>query len=95
MNKFIITLSVLFTFNNWIIAQQSECASTVMFGDTKICLPKVEGYEECYYDPIVKKLADGTEAPVNVVLGYYLNNETYENRDSLSLIGFDDYFKFY
>ena len=36
-----------------------------------------------------------TEVPINMVLGFYLNNSVYEKRDSLGLIRFDDYFKIY
>ena len=66
-----------------------------MFGDKEICLPKIDGYQECYTNPIVKRIADATEVPANTVLGFYLNNETYDKRDSLGLISFDDYFKVY
>ena len=66
-----------------------------MFGDKEICLPKIDGYQECYTNPIVKRIADATEVPANTVLGFYLNNETYDKRDSLGLISFDDYFKIY
>ena len=55
----------------------------------------VEGYQECYTKPKIKELADATEVPANTVLGFYLNDQTYEKRDSLGLISFDDYFKIY
>lgn len=40
-------------------------------------------------------MADATESPVNDVLGFYLNNDTYNTRELLGSITFDDYFKVY
>ena len=80
---------------NWTSAQEANCVRTAYFGESEICLPKIEGYQESYLDSIVKQVADGTEVPANMVLGFYLNNETFEKKDSLGLFRFDNYFKVY
>ena len=89
------TCCILLFFNNWVLAQDSDCFRITNFGTSEICLPSIEGYQECYSDSIVKALADGTEIPANMVLGFYLNDKTYEKKDSLGFISFDDYFKVY
>ena len=78
-----------------VVAQQNHCARKTIFGKAEICLPYVEGYHECYTDSKVKLLADGTEVPINMVLGFYLNHQTFIKKDSLGLLPFDDYFKIY
>lgn len=77
------------------LSQDNECSRKTLFGTTEICLPQINGYEECYTEPIVKELADATEVATNLVLGYYLNNATFAKKDSLGLINFEDYFKIY
>ena len=76
-------------------SQESNCFRKAIFGNKAICLPEIDGYKECYSDDIVRKLADATEVPTNMVLGFYLNNRTFDKKDSLGLIQFDDYFKIY
>tara|TARA_Y100000766_G_C18875819_1_gene590738 strand:- start:1042 stop:1713 length:672 start_codon:yes stop_codon:yes gene_type:complete len=95
MKKIIDTILILFLLSNWTFAQEINCVRKAYFGKTEICLPQIEGYQECYSDSIVKQVADGTEVPVNMVLGFYLNNETFEKKDSLGLFSFDNYFKVY
>lgn len=95
MKKTISATLLLLLLSNWIVAQEGNCVRMAMFGETEICLPHIEGYWECYSDSIVKQLADGNEVPNNMVLGFYLNNQVYEKKDSIGLISFDDYFKVY
>lgn len=94
MNHCILSI-LLFVSFTCVHAQDIDCSRNVMFGPADICLPILSGYTECYSDPIVKSLADGTEIPTNVVLGFYLNDKIYLKKDSLGLISFDDYFKVY
>jgi len=86
---------VLMLLSSWVSAQKNHCVRKASFGKAEICLPKVKGYQECYMEPTVKSLADGTELPINMVLGYYLNNATYARKDSLGSFRFEDYFKVY
>jgi len=91
-----IYLYILFTFlSSSILAQEADCSRTTEFGAAEICLPKMEGYQECYLYPVVKELADRLEVPANRVLGFYLNDEIHAKKDSLGLISFDDFFKVY
>lgn len=92
MKNTIIT-SLLIFVGIQVLAQTSICERNTNFGEVEICLPKFENYKECYPDSIIKIIADATEAPTNIVLGFYLNNETYSQIDSLDQ--FDDYFKIY
>jgi len=92
----IIFIGIAFTLSfNMLFSQESNCFDKSQFGEKEICLPKIDGYHQCYSIPIIKQLADATEVQTNMVLGYYLNDETYNNIDSIGLISFDDYFKIY
>ena len=95
MKKIVNVILIFLVINNCALAQDENCVRKATFGETEICLPKIEGYQESYTDPIIKQFADGTEVPTNMILGFYLNNQTYERRDSLGLISFDDFFKIY
>ena len=90
-----IILLLLIGLTQTAIAQNAKCSRETSFGKKKICIPKIKEYTECYSNSTVKALADATEVESNIVLGFYLNNETYAKRDSLGLISFDDYFKIY
>ncbi len=70
-----------------------QCDNSVTYGNINICLPVIDGMEECYSVPNVKKLADQFEPEVSTVLGFYINNKTYNQVDKLNEISFDDYFK--
>lgn len=74
---------------------QDPCLRHTFFGPADICLPRIDGYEECYLDKKVAALADGTEVQMNMILGFYLNTHTYNRKDSLGLFPFDNYFKVY
>ena len=95
MKNTISTFLMLLIFHNLSFAQDSNCVRKAKFGETEICLSQINGYQESYVEPKVKQLADDTEVPTNMILGFYLNNQTYEKRDSLGLFSFDDYFKVY
>lgn len=72
-----------------------ECYKSVAFGDVDVCLPVIDGMTECYSHPNVKMAADGLNYPGNSILGYYLNNSTYQQVDRIFEITFDDYFQIY
>jgi hypothetical protein len=95
MNERFLIGSLILLALNFGIGQDSSCFREANFGDKIICLPRINGYQECYSDSKVKQLADATEVEINSVLGFYLNNEIYAKKDSLGLITFDDYFKVY
>lgn len=95
MKNIFLFLSITFCLANWAIAQEIDCARITTFGKVEICLPQIEGYQECYSDSLVKILADETEIEANAVLGFYLSNEIFEKKDSIGLVDFDDYFKIY
>ncbi|WP_299679704.1 hypothetical protein [uncultured Dokdonia sp.] len=95
MQKIIHTLFLFLIYTNVTIAQENNCVRKVTFGDTDICLPTIEGYKECYTYPTVKQSADATEVPINMVLGFYLDEETYAKKDNIGSISFDNYFKIY
>jgi hypothetical protein len=89
-----ITILVLL-FSQLSSAQKDNCERETNFGEAEICLPKIDGYQECYLFPAVKQLADETELQSNSILGFYLNDETHDRRDSLRFFKFDDYWKVY
>lgn len=93
--KIIYTFFLLLSISNFISAQEDHCSRTTSFGTAEICLPVIDGYQECYMDPTIKEIADATEVSMNSVLGFYINDDSYDRKDSLALTGFDDYFKFY
>lgn len=90
----IIGILLLVVVDN-VYSQDNNCVTEAQFGEAKICLPEIEGYQECYSDSIVKQIADGTEVAANMVLGFYVSDEIYQKKDSIGLISFDDYFKIY
>jgi len=79
------------TSNNNINASLSNCPHSVRFGNISICLPTIDGMTECYSDTTMKNMVDkfGVNA---VLLGFYLNNKSYQNKQNLEKEGFDDYF---
>ena len=74
---------------------QENCSRKTTFGTAQICLPTITDYAECYLDPSVKPIADGTEVPANMVLGYYINSEAYNDKSFLTGERYEDYFKIY
>jgi hypothetical protein len=69
----------------------SNCPHSVAFGDRNICLPTIDGMTECYSDTTMKNMLD--KFAVNaVLLGFYLNNNSYQKKQDLGKEGFDDYF---
>ena len=94
MKKYILLGAFLFITHS-ILAQSTTCERVTNFGTSEICLANIEGYRESYLAPKVKALADGTEIPSNMVLGFYLNDAVYEKREALGTFEFDDYFKVY
>jgi hypothetical protein len=93
--KIVYSLVGIFLFVNSALSQEINSIRKATFGNTDILLPPIEGYKECYSEPLVKQIADGTEVPSNMVLGFYLNNRTFEKIGSSDLSSFDDYFKIY
>jgi len=95
MKKIIITISIFISLINFSVAQEVNCDRIAYFGEAEICLPKIEGYHECYSDSIVKQLVDRTQVPTNLVLGFYIDNKTFKNKEFLSLLGYNNYIKVY
>lgn len=95
MTKIVFTLLFFFTLNVVSFSQNINCSRITNFGESEICLPVMEGYVECYSDPVVKQMADMTEIAINYVLGFYLDEETFQQKDKLGMITFDNYLKFY
>lgn len=95
MKKITLFLVICQVCSITIHAQMDSCARNTEFGSKSICLPLLKGYQECYMTSPVKEMADGTEVPQNTVLGFYLNQETYDRKDSLGNFAFDDYLKVY
>ena len=93
MIRNLILAAVFLSAHFSLFSQQVVCDRTAKFGTADICLPAIEGYTECYTDPQVKPLADATEVPLNMVLGYYINDATYENIEAIDKM--EDYFKVY
>lgn len=91
MRYFILAFIMLTTISSY----AQDCARTATFGTVDICLPIIEGYEECYLLPNVKSLADATEIPANDVLGFYINDEMMQRKDEIGSFNLDDYFKIY
>jgi len=72
---------------------EKDCERSVHSGDVIICLPKIDGMTECYSVPKFKSYFDNFESGSNDLLGFYLNNSTYEKFKTKITKGFDDYFK--
>lgn len=74
---------------------KKDCTSNVTFGDIEICLPKVQGITECYSHPKIKSRVNRFNDPENTILGYYIENEVYNNLDNLENISYDNYYQIY
>lgn len=95
MKNSILSFLLLLVFTNWTLAQDSDCSRITSFGESNICLPVLEGYQECYLDSAVKPIIDAIEPPSNMTLGFYLSNAAFEKRDSMGRLSIDNYFKVY
>ena len=93
MTRILLIALVFMSSQLTLLSQEGDCYRTAKFGTTDICLPVIDGYTESYTDSQVKQLADATEVPLNMVLGYYINEKSYENFDSIDKM--DDFFKVY
>ena len=74
---------------------QNDCDNEVSFGNTPICLMKIDGMNECYSNPIIKMYMNQFKVKNEVILGYYINDDTYSKIDNIGNFTFDDYFKVY
>jgi hypothetical protein len=97
MNLFYI-FSILLFLNTNISndnVNSNDCIRKEDMGSVKICIPNLVGMTECYYNPIVKEKADKFDLAGNQILGFYLNESTYKQVESINEIAFDDYVKVY
>ncbi len=92
MKSFILILIGLVLLN---LTQEVDCHRKSPFGKKEICLPTIDGYQECYLEAPITEMADATEVPTNRVLGYYLDTMTYNRKSELGTFQFDNYFKIY
>ncbi len=87
---------------------QTPCTRIAEFGSAQVCLPPMPNHHECLKNAVSEMLADGANAPGNVMLGMYLNEPLFqgvsylENApmndpawDSFDSIPFEDYFLVY
>lgn len=80
---------------NYVYDSETGCETAVPFGDIKICLPQIDGYNECFSHEKVNKLANQFNFAGNSILAYYLNDTTYAKVDRLDSIVFEDYCQLY
>jgi hypothetical protein len=71
----------------------SICERTINYGGTDICIPEIDGMIECLNNPSIKSRTSQIEMYGTINLGYYLNEKTFKNIESLKDMGFDDYIK--
>lgn len=77
------------------LPQNEVCTRLAKFGDTDICLPKIDEMTECYKEPIVKTRADQFNAANCSILGYYVPNTAYAQVDKFDRLVYDDYFQIF
>jgi len=94
MKKTLILLSIIIT-PLFSYGQDDSCARRTTFGSATICLPTLEGYEECFNYSGIQELLDKTSVPINEEIGFYLNTSTYSERHRIMEFQFDDYIKIY
>jgi hypothetical protein len=71
------------------------CKNEVTYGDTRFCMPEIEGITECYEHPKVRSRVDEIEDLDNTTLGYYLNDDTFSRVDEIENINYENYYKVY
>jgi len=70
-----------------------DCDNKTNLGSVTICLPEIDGMNECYSRPNVKTMVDLLEPDASSVLAFYVNGVTYNQIDKINQVSFDDYFK--
>lgn len=70
------------------------CKNSTLYGYVSICLPEIKGMVECSRHPSIQQITE-PYLDSGPILGYYLNNETYNLVDKLSEITYQDYFMLY
>jgi len=75
--------------------EKEVCKNEAIFGDTTICLPEIEGIIDGYKNPKIKAHANQFADDQNIILAYYLTNETYEKADDIENTSYDNYYKVY
>ena len=73
--------------------KQLLCQDYLNYGGTDICIPEIDGMVECLNNPSIKSRTSQIEMYGTINLGYYLNEKTFKNIESLKDMGFDDYIK--
>ncbi|NEN23081.1 hypothetical protein G3O08_06160 [Cryomorpha ignava] len=72
-----------------------QCGNEKTFGDISICLPEIEGMNECYSDPKISSMHDELSREKEEIIGIYLSDSDYAKRESYGEFAHDDYFKIY
>jgi|GEM_PF-4034185 len=68
-----------------------ECQRTSNYGSLQLCLPTLQGYQECYEEAVVKHLADSLMASDNQTLGYYLPEAVHRKGNQFRDEDYDNY----
>ena len=71
------------------------CKNEVSFGDTFICLPKMEGMVETLHHPKISDRINDLKDKTNITLGYYISDDTFAQMEQIESINYDNYFKVY
>ncbi len=54
-------------------SQNDNCERGANFGGNIICLPKLDGYSECFHKPAIQTFLLNRNIPTNIDFGFYLN----------------------
>ena len=74
--------------------KNDACNHSEWYGYVNICLPTIDGMKECRLHPRVQAFTQKYRES-GPLLGYYLNDKTYQRIDSLGTFSFDNYFMLY
>jgi hypothetical protein len=92
--KLLLAFFILFQSSSFKLFEiNNNCVRIEKLGKSNICIPFIEGMNECYQIPIVKEKADKFDLAGNIILGIYLNNSTFKMVSSINEVPFDDYIK--
>ena len=92
--KLILSFFLIFqSFSFKLYKETNNCVRIEKLGNSNICIPFIEGMNECYQNPIVKEKADKFDLAGNIILGIYLNDSTYKMVSRINEVPFDDYIK--
>ena len=76
-------------------SQNDNCERGANFGGNIICLPKLDGYSECFHKPAIQTFLLNRNIPTNIDFGFYINQTDLGILEKSGVVPFGDYINVY